>query len=208
MRQAVSTFSNAAARTAAITAPSEGMLTYLEDVNRYEWWTGSAWRSPFGTSLITSVAFTSQAEVSLSNVFSSAYQNYALSLNITAVSGSMDIQYRLRTGSTDNSANSYFTTLLSNTNASASTTVTNVSPGSVGLVAGVTTNLAGEIKIFSPNLATNTYSTHQVNGLSGDLFHRVGGTLFLDTTVFDGITVRTSTGTMTGNLRLYGLRND
>jgi hypothetical protein len=43
MQQAVSTFSNAAARTAAITSPVEGQLTYLLDVDRYESWSGSAW---------------------------------------------------------------------------------------------------------------------------------------------------------------------
>jgi hypothetical protein len=43
MQQAVSTFSNAAARTAAITSPVQGQLTYLLDVNRYESWSGSAW---------------------------------------------------------------------------------------------------------------------------------------------------------------------
>jgi hypothetical protein len=39
MRQSVMVFSNAAARTAAITSPVEGMLTWLEDVNRYEVYT-------------------------------------------------------------------------------------------------------------------------------------------------------------------------
>jgi hypothetical protein len=43
MRQSVMVFSNAAARTAAITSPVEGMLTWLEDVNRYESYSGTAW---------------------------------------------------------------------------------------------------------------------------------------------------------------------
>ena len=41
--QCVATFPNAAARTAAISSPPEGMLTYLEDLNRYETWNGTAW---------------------------------------------------------------------------------------------------------------------------------------------------------------------
>jgi hypothetical protein len=36
-------FSNSTARAAALTAPVEGMLTWLEDVNRYENYNGSAW---------------------------------------------------------------------------------------------------------------------------------------------------------------------
>ena len=43
MQQAVATFSNSAARTAAITSPVEGQLTYLLDSDRYESWSGSAW---------------------------------------------------------------------------------------------------------------------------------------------------------------------
>jgi hypothetical protein len=39
MNQSVMVFSNSAARTAAITSPVEGMLTWLEDVNRYEVYT-------------------------------------------------------------------------------------------------------------------------------------------------------------------------
>jgi hypothetical protein len=42
--QTVMVFASSAARTAAITAPSAGMLTYLQDVGRYDRYTGSAWR--------------------------------------------------------------------------------------------------------------------------------------------------------------------
>ena len=43
MNQAVITFSNSTARGSAITTPVEGMLTYLEDTNAYEFWNGTAW---------------------------------------------------------------------------------------------------------------------------------------------------------------------
>ena len=36
-------FSNSTARTSAITSPNEGMLTWLEDVNKYQYYSGSAW---------------------------------------------------------------------------------------------------------------------------------------------------------------------
>ena len=36
-------FSNSTARASAITAPNEGMLTWLEDVNKYQYYSGSAW---------------------------------------------------------------------------------------------------------------------------------------------------------------------
>ena len=36
-------FSNSTARASAITSPNEGMLTWLEDVNKYQYYSGTAW---------------------------------------------------------------------------------------------------------------------------------------------------------------------
>jgi hypothetical protein len=41
--QTVMVFANAAARTAAITSPQEGMFSYLKDTNATEYYSGSAW---------------------------------------------------------------------------------------------------------------------------------------------------------------------
>jgi hypothetical protein len=43
--QAVMVFDDAADRTTAIPSPSEGMVTYLKDVNSLQQWTGAAWVS-------------------------------------------------------------------------------------------------------------------------------------------------------------------
>jgi hypothetical protein len=43
MRQSVMVFSNSTARASAIISPNEGMLTWLEDVNKYQYYSGSAW---------------------------------------------------------------------------------------------------------------------------------------------------------------------
>jgi hypothetical protein len=43
MRQSVMVFSNSTARASAITSPNEGMLTWLEDVNKYQYYSGTAW---------------------------------------------------------------------------------------------------------------------------------------------------------------------
>ena len=44
MRQSVITFTNSTARASAITSPNEGMLTYLEDTNRFQYYNGTAWQ--------------------------------------------------------------------------------------------------------------------------------------------------------------------
>lgn len=43
MNQSVMVFASTTARDAAITAPTEGMLIWLEDSNKYVYYTGSAW---------------------------------------------------------------------------------------------------------------------------------------------------------------------
>ena len=43
MNQSVITFANSTARSATLTSPTEGMVTYLEDTNKVEVWTGAAW---------------------------------------------------------------------------------------------------------------------------------------------------------------------
>lgn len=44
MKQSVMAFSNTTTRASALTAPSEGMLTYLEDTNRFQFYNGTAWQ--------------------------------------------------------------------------------------------------------------------------------------------------------------------
>lgn len=43
LMQGVNVFANAAARTAAITSPQEGQMSYLKDTNSTEYYSGSAW---------------------------------------------------------------------------------------------------------------------------------------------------------------------
>jgi hypothetical protein len=59
MQQSTAVFSNAAARTAAITSPVEGQVTYLEDVNSYQSYNGSAWVGlvPQSSNIIINGAF-------------------------------------------------------------------------------------------------------------------------------------------------------
>ena len=44
MNQSVMVFSSSTARASALTSPTEGMITYLEDTNRFQYYTGTAWQ--------------------------------------------------------------------------------------------------------------------------------------------------------------------
>jgi hypothetical protein len=51
--QVVMVFADSAARTAAITSPQEGMISYLKDTNATQYYSGSAWVGVGGTSPLT-----------------------------------------------------------------------------------------------------------------------------------------------------------
>jgi hypothetical protein len=50
LMQGVNVFASAAARTAAITSPEEGQMSYLKDTNSTEYYSGSAWVAVAGSS--------------------------------------------------------------------------------------------------------------------------------------------------------------
>jgi hypothetical protein len=55
MNQSVMVFASSSARSTALTAPTEGMLTYLSDTNVFQYYTGSAWSDllPSGTQTVS-----------------------------------------------------------------------------------------------------------------------------------------------------------
>jgi hypothetical protein len=78
MDQSVMTFASSAARGSAIATPVEGMVTYLEDSNSLQLWTGSQWDAASGVSsgnAIMNGAFeiNQRGYVSAANLASGAY---------------------------------------------------------------------------------------------------------------------------------------
>jgi hypothetical protein len=61
MNQSVMVFSNSTTRAAALTSPVEGMLTWLEDSNKYQNYNGSAWVD-FGGGAIKQVVSTAKVD--------------------------------------------------------------------------------------------------------------------------------------------------
>jgi hypothetical protein len=206
MSQSVMVFSNAAARTAAITAPLEGMLTWLEDVNRYESYNGSAWVSPFGTTLVGSSSFTSVTNVALDNVFTSAYDNYDIYLSASATSASA-IDLRLRAGGSNLVTTTYDQTFIRCEN----TTITGNNSSSGTAWSPLTVRNAS-----TPNFSKITISNPATSGRSKSIiFHTqdrsslnlvdIGAGRNTTTTVFDGFGFSGS-ASMTGTVYVYGLR--
>jgi hypothetical protein len=207
MQQATAVFANAAARTAAITSPVEGQMTYLEDTNQYASWDGSSWVSPFGMTLLNKTDFTAAATLSVDNVFSSAYDNYKILISITSASvDGTDHRLRMRVGGVDLTTSNYKNGYMffGSTNATALQASTNRTDAFLNL--GNPSNTLGggiEATLYKPFLTTNT----QIVSLSGGTLNFQGGGIVNNSTSYDGFTFFPLSGNTTGTLRVYGLRN-
>ena len=208
MRQAVSTFSNSAARTAAITAPSEGMLTYLEDVDRYDHWNGSAWVSPFGATLLGSTNFSAVSLIRFNNIFSATYTNYLIDYCVTSssntgVAGSFRFLTATDTPTVTNTYNrAGFAAAVSLFNGYAAnnepSVLANISSGSNG-----SSTILRVINPFNTSRST-VYS----NILQHDATTRYDiAVAEQSNTSFPGFQIAANTGTITGTIRVYGMRN-
>lgn len=95
MEQSVMYFAGTAARSSAIPTPSTGMTSYIgvtgtASIPQLETYTGSAWQTPYGTTLVASATIGSGVTSFLmDNVFSSAYRNYTILIN-GAQTGTID----------------------------------------------------------------------------------------------------------------------
>jgi hypothetical protein len=156
-----------------------------------------------GMVLLNTTSFSAVASQSINDVFSTTYQNYKIIFNLSASSAN-DIQMRLRVSAADATTN-YNRRGISVDNAGS---VANYASGNAQTFwyAAQTASLAtgSEICLYSP---FETIATRfNANSTGGSQIVFTGG---IHTTVasYTGITFITDTGTMTGNVRIYGFNN-
>ena len=158
-----------------------------------------------GFALINATTFTAQASVSLNNVFSATYSNYFVSFNVTASSATV-LRSRLRVSGADNTGSNYANGSIyvgvynSQTLASVNNvTATYLTLGSTSSTVGI----GGTITYIAPFVTQYTKATAQNVGQ----FLENVGCVFNATTSFDGFSIFPDSGTITGTIRVYGLRN-
>jgi len=205
MDQSVMTFAGTAARGSAIPTPVEGMYAHLQDTDSLEFYNGSAWVSPFGTTLVSTSTFTTVSTVSFNNVFTSQYRNYKIVFRANQSIPGASIAFKLRVGGVD-SSNIYsyaygllagsFTQQGRNSAGTAGEMIVS-SDGAFGIK-------FGEITVFAPQLAVSTTLTTLGGTSVGIMTFAAGDTSA--TTQFDGFTFYVTSGSFTGNIEVYGLR--
>jgi hypothetical protein len=220
MRQSVMVFSSSTARDSAITGPTEGMVSYLEDTNAYQFYNGSAWTnlisSTSGLEHITTQTFTGVASVSVGSnatpVFSSTYDNYRIVLvSEVSTSTSRTFSLRMRQNTTDITSSNYqhFNQGLDQLGNAQNSFATNQS-SAVVLPSAHYTGLKFPIAfdIFSPFLTAETMWNGLGTGITSasNFSHRFSGRLE-SVSSQNGFTILNSSGNFTnGQVSIYGYR--
>jgi hypothetical protein len=159
--------------------------------------------STSGLTLINTTSFSAVASQSFNNVFSSTYNNYRLVAHINN-SISTTLTLRMRIGGVDFSGANYdrygIQTGASNNN----TRINQINETSAFITnPAQPSNCFSTADIIAPNLAQRTFLT--MNNYDEDIRDmRVWTISHSPVTQYDGFTVLTSSGTMTGRISIYG----
>jgi hypothetical protein len=213
MEQSVMVFGGTAARASAIPTPSTGMTSYIgttgtATIPQIESYTGSAWQTPYGTTLISKVDFTTQSSVAIDNVFTTAYDNYIMHLTYVGTTNA-GLRAVYRTSVPADVATGYYwgsvyTGLSAGPARAGGANVAYLELGTTSSGSGGTMHVSN---IGDIALAKST--KHQLNNFSqygSDIETNAGGAVNVNATAYAGIRIHTSSGTITGTVRIYGVR--
>lgn len=155
------------------------------------------------------ISFTSALSVGINGCFSAAYDNYMIVANIVA-GASDSISMRLRVGGFDNSSALYAFQMLDAAAAVATASrVTGATSFSTLSIATVTVPSAIQMNIFNPFATAATVVNANTASSSGAAYGRQVWGNHTGATSFDGFTLFPVIGTttLTGTMKIYGLRN-
>jgi hypothetical protein len=175
--------------------------------------TGLKWATPAtsasGLTLITSSSFTTVSSHSVNNCFTTTYQNYLLLITFTgATADGPTFSMRMRASGTDTSTNYQQTRLYAlGATVGADTAITDGF-----FLNGLDKDFPDEplcvVNLANPQAANRTSFVNQAQNRGATVvnYWSLGG--FQDsTTQFDGFTILTDSGTMSGRVRVYGYQN-
>ncbi len=193
---------------------AEGQFAYIEASDTTQYYDGAAWQTvgASGLTLISTISISAAATTNVNNVFSSTYQNYYINFTMSAISN-VDTRtgFRLRASGTDATSN-YNS---QRTGGYQSTTFSESDPmGSDEWFfcqgnSGVPTSSAVTFWIYNPFEAVPTKFISNSFDRSSSIGLITGINMGHNTnaTSYDGFSLIQAAGTVSGTLRIYGLRN-
>ncbi len=185
---------------------AEGQFCFLEDSNSTLFYDGAAWQSANGAlvQLVGETAFTATTGVTVSNVFSTTYSNYLLTV-VTTVNGADDVLMQFTAGGTATTTNYNFQTIFGDGSTPATLRVTGQSSIIINRSSNGTFTQVTNVTIFNPNVSGITmFQIHALNQQSALLPYQIiryGNQSA--STQFDGFKLL-SANNITGNYTLYG----
>ena len=171
--------------------------------------TGLAWAAPGGGSLVY-VGGASPSSVSsqtVDNVFSTTYENYMVVLSLN-FSSSTNCYLRLRSGGTDDTASDYYSRAkYDQINGGANGAFALSASSYAGLNDAL--EAMGVYYFIKPKPAVPTFISGTKNGFkfSTDFYQGDFSAIKNSNTAYDGFKLYLSSGTFSGNIRVYGIAN-
>ena len=154
-----------------------------------------------GLTFINKYEPSSASTQNMNDIFSSTYKYYKIVWSVV-MSDSAELQMRLRVSGSDATTN-YNISQLRTTGASSSGASQETAIGAIPASFGATSGIKqGEMIVFNPFTATKTginYHHYSENASSG-----VCGALHTDSTSYTGCSFYPATGTITGEITVYG----
>lgn len=208
-------------------AALEGVMMFQKDTNELKICDGSSWISMLDTDVVPAfslmnpssvagtgvtntsgnVGFSASSTVSVNGVFSSSFDCYWILGSFDASVADANLTLRLRVSGTDNSGTSYsYQSIYGNSTTIGGSRSTTTSFYTGNVTSSGPSNV--RITLLRPALAQHTGII--VEGMQPYLgnawsYYTMGNHQV--TTAYDGFTFLPSSGTLTGNLRVYGMRN-
>jgi hypothetical protein len=209
MDQTVMNFAGTAARNAAIPVPSTGMTTYIGTtgtalIPQIETYTGAAWQTPYGKTLLSKTDLTAATTVTFTNVFSSTYDNYQIVWNGNS---SADHFFNLIFGAT---TTAYYSQLMDVRSNVGGPTLQAVIQNGANMLMGFnwTQGSTTDALISNPFKAATTHMSGRFTSFTGSISSAgISGGSLNNTTSYTACTITPSAGNFTGTFRVYGLRN-
>jgi len=161
------------------------------------------------TGKITATAATTS--LSVNGVFSASYQNYLIQVMLSGMP--TDVGMRFRVAGTDNSANNYSSVLAKAESGTGTLTVA-VANETISNIPSVARTSATTYMSFSNIQVSNAFSSADETAVMIDLMQLgnsqplatrwFGGSNLNVTTSYDGFTLLIASGSMTGNVQVFG----
>jgi hypothetical protein len=152
------------------------------------------------------VEFATATSLSLNGVFTADYDDYMVVTQLRSNGAAANINGRLRSAGTDASATNYTAQILAANGSSVSTSRnTSQTSATLGTTDDLTERCGNVFHIYGPNLAQPTaFRSIGMRTLSGAWVQDIALTHSLST-AYDGITLIPSSGSLTGQLTVFGL---